>query len=189
MIPTSILLENSISIFYLKVAEDGAIDYANELFKSYASHIQPTNISHFIYDVDDMKLAKSAMAKAVKSSPFPTSFQCKITQKNGAKRWCSWEVAYGNNQYHLFGIQLFDVISITAHEYEEQQRLLEKIVWIQSHKVRKPLANIIGLVAMIGKDPSSYSEEAQVLEMLKKSSEELDEVIREITQLCDGLKS
>jgi hypothetical protein len=188
MIPASVLLENSTSVFYLKVSEEGLIEYSNEYFRSYISHIQPAKIDHFIYDVDDMKLAKSAMAKAVKSSPFPANFQCKITQKNGAKRWCSWEVAYGNGQYHLFGIQLFDVISITAHEYEEQQRLLEKIVWIHSHKVRKPLANIIGLVAMIGKDPSAYSEEAQVIKMLKESSEELDDVVREITELCHGLK-
>lgn len=186
MIPPSVLLENSLNIFYLKISENGNIQYANELFNSYASHIQPTNLSHVIYDSEDMSLAKKAMAKSVRSSPFPSSFQCRLTQKNGAKRWCTWEVAYGNNQYHLFGIQLFDVVSITAHEYEEQQRLLEKIVWIQSHKVRKPLANILGLTDLI--DKQSQGEEKDIINMLKESAKELDVVVKEITEMCDKLK-
>lgn len=188
MIPPSVLLENSLNVFYIKASEDLQIEYSNELFNSYASHIQPKNLGHFIFDDSDMSSAKKAMSKAVRSSPFPTSFQCRITQKNGAKRWCTWEVAYGNGQYHLFGIQLFDVVSITAHEYEEQQRLLEKIAWIQSHKVRKPLANILGLVDLI--DKNSFNEDDKgMLDMLKMSSQELDDVVREITEICDKLRS
>jgi nitrogen-specific signal transduction histidine kinase len=186
MIPPSVLLENSLNIFYLKISEDGEIQYANELFNSYASHIQPTTLSHIIYDSEDMELAKKAMSKAVRSSPFPSSFQCRLTQKNGAKRWCTWEVAYGNNQYHLFGIQLFDVVSITAHEYEEQQRLLEKVVWIQSHKVRKPLANILGLTYLLDKQVDG--EEKDIINMLKQSAQELDDVVKEITEMCDKLR-
>jgi hypothetical protein len=188
MIPPSVLLQNSLNVFYIKASEELEIEYSNELFNSYASHIRPKRLDHFIFDSADMEAAKSAMAKAVKSSPFPASFQCRITQKNGAKRWCTWEVAYGNGQYHLFGIQLFDVVSITAHEYEEQQRLLEKIAWIQSHKVRKPLANILGLVDLI--DKNSFNEDDKgMLDMLKMSSQELDDVVREITEICDKLRS
>lgn len=187
MIPPSVLLENSLNIFYVKASEDWSIDYSNELFNSYASHIQPKKLEHFIYDEEDKLSAKKAMHKAIGSSPFPTSFQCRITQKNGAKRWCTWEVAYGNGQYHLFGIQLFDVVSITAHEYEEQQRLLEKIAWIQSHKVRKPLANIIGLIDLMNKNADNESRD--IITMLKSSSAELDEVIREITDICDKVRS
>lgn len=188
MVPPSVLLHNSLNVFYIKASEELNIEYSNELFKSYASHIQPKKLEHFIFDDSDMALAKKAMAMAVRSSPFPTSFQCRITQKNGAKRWCTWEIAYGNGQYHLFGIQLFDVVSITAHEYEEQQRLLEKIAWIQSHKVRKPLANILGLVDLI--DKNSFSEDDKgIIEMLKMSSNELDDVVREITEICDKLRS
>jgi signal transduction histidine kinase len=188
MIPASVLLENSLNIFYIRTSEKGDLLYSNELFNSYVSHIQPKTIYHVIYFSDDIEVANKAMARASKSSPFPTSFQCRVTQKNGAKRWVTWEVAYGNGQYHFFGIQLFDVVSITAHEYEEQQRLLEKIVWIQSHKVRKPLANIIGLIELIDKSMSSENnDDKDILKMLKDSSKELDEVIREITDICDKM--
>lgn len=187
MVPASVLLENSLNIFYIRTSSSGDIIYANELFNSFASHIEPKSIKHIIYDTNDYETATKAMAKAVRSSPFPSSFQCRLAQKNGAKRWCTWEVAYGNDQYHFLGIQLFDVVSINAHEYEQQQRLLEKIVWIQSHKVRKPLANIIGLIDLIEKNSAEYNEDKDIINMLKDSSIELDKVIREITDLCDNI--
>lgn len=184
MIPPSVLLENSLNIFYIKCSEDHKIEYSNEIFTSYASHISPELLKHVITDEEDYHRAQKAMTRAVETSPFPTSFQGRVPQKNGAKRWCTWEVAYGNKQYHLFGIQLFDVVSISSHQYERQQRLLEKIGWIQSHKVRKPLANIIGLVDLIEKSKKHDQEDASVIKMLSQSAQELDDIIREITDLC-----
>lgn len=184
MIPTSVLLENSLNIFYIKCSEDHKIEYSNEIFTSYASHISPVSLKHVITEEDDYHKALKAMSRSIETSPFPTSFQGRVPQKNGAKRWCTWEVAYGNGQYHLFGIQLFDVISISSHQYERQQRLLEKISWIQSHKVRKPLANIIGLVDLMEKSKKLDEEDTAVMGMLSSSAKELDGVIREITDLC-----
>ena len=181
MIPASVLLENSLNVFYVKCDLEGDIVYTNELFSTFASHISPSSVYHFVStDVDQEKM-KSAMTKSKQTSPFPVSFQCRITQKNGAKRWSTWEVAHGRDTYHLIGIQLFDVISITAHEYEEQQRLLERIAWVQSHKVRKPLANIIALSDLISKNAND--EDKMIIKMLRDSSNELDEVIKEIVEL------
>jgi signal transduction histidine kinase len=81
----------------------------------------------------------------------------------------------------MIGIQLFDVVSITAQEYEEQQRLLEKISWVQSHKVRKPLANILALSELISKNAND--EDKLIIKMLYDSSKELDEVVKEIVEL------
>lgn len=186
MIPASVLLENSLNVFYVRCSQEGDILYANELFNSYASHISPTHIKHFIVNETDMETAKKAMAKAERDSPFPSSFQCRLVQKNGAKRWSTWEVASGDGIYHLIGIQLFDVVSITAHEYEEQQRLLERISWIQSHKVRKPLANILGLSDLISKNANE--EDKIVIKMLNDSAKELDAIIKEITDLSSNMK-
>jgi len=181
MIPASVLLENSLNLFYVRCDNEGEIEYTNQLFSTYASHIQPKNIDHFITNTDDQEEKAKAMKRAVDSSPFPSSFQCRLNQKNGAKRWSTWEVAYGRNNYHMIGIQLFDVVSITAQEYEEQQRLLEKISWVQSHKVRKPLANILALSELISKNAND--EDKMIIKMLTDSSKELDEVVKEIVEL------
>ena len=54
--------------------------------------------------------------------------------------------------------------------------------------MRKPLANILGLVDLI--DKNSFNEDDKgMLDMLKMSSQELDDVVREITEICDKLRS
>jgi len=57
---------------------------------------------------------------------------------------------------------------------------LDEIGFTQSHLVRRPLANIIGLIDMIELE---FSDERlkKICDMLKKSSNELDEVIKYIS--------
>ena len=189
MIPGNVILENSLHVFYVCCNKEGDITYSNELFNTFASHISPTNVEHFITIQEDMELLKKSMGRAVDGSPFPFSFQCRLLHKNGAKRWSTWEVAFGKDTFHLVGIQLFDVVSISSHEYEQQKRVLENIAWIQSHKVRKPLANIIALSELMAKSKDYSSEKLEVLSMLRTSSQELDGVIREIVDLCSSIKN
>ncbi|MDB5133823.1 MAG: domain S-box protein [Mucilaginibacter sp.] len=65
-------------------------------------------------------------------------------------------------------------------EIEEQNRKLSEISWIQSHIVRAPLARIMGLVNII-KDLKDEDEKRRMFEYLLLSADELDKVIREIT--------
>ncbi len=57
---------------------------------------------------------------------------------------------------------------------------LNTIGFIQSHVVRKPLANIIGLADMINEQVSDESL-SDLCEMLKKSAIELDEAVKDIS--------
>lgn len=62
----------------------------------------------------------------------------------------------------------------------EQNKRLEEYAFINAHKLRSPVANILGLINLL--DLSQLQEErSQILEHLKKSSAELDEVIRSIS--------
>lgn len=62
---------------------------------------------------------------------------------------------------------------------------LNEIGFIQSHLVRKPLANIIGLADMIQQEVSD-ERLSHLCTMLKKSSAELDEVIKDISAKTDN---
>ena len=63
----------------------------------------------------------------------------------------------------------------------QQNNQLKKIAWIQSHKIRKPVANILGLIPLF--DRNQLQEEDQVLlDHLKISTAELDSYIREIVK-------
>jgi PAS domain S-box-containing protein len=64
---------------------------------------------------------------------------------------------------------------------EEQNMQLREIAWSQSHIVRAPLARILGLTNM-ATDSNNEDLLQEILPFLKKSAEELDDVIREIVE-------
>ena len=65
---------------------------------------------------------------------------------------------------------------------EAQNKKLKKIAWTQSHVVRSPLTNIMGLAEMLKNDGASFSEKEkeEFLDHLLFSANTLDEVIRGI---------
>ncbi|TKC08883.1 PAS domain S-box protein [Pedobacter frigoris] len=65
---------------------------------------------------------------------------------------------------------------------EIQNRRLREISWIQSHKVRSPLAKILGLVALINESKTDLQAINELIPMLQLSADELDLVVKEILQ-------
>lgn len=88
----------------------------------------------------------------------------------------------------VIGVNCFlrDITQQQEHlrRIENQNERFREIAWIQSHRVRAPLASILGLVQLCKLDDSPNAE---IIPMLKKSAEALDEVIQDITNLTDDL--
>lgn len=64
---------------------------------------------------------------------------------------------------------------------ESQNDRLREIAWTQSHVIRAPLARIMGLMNLIEfQEEMDFQELKGLLKLLRKSSEELDLVIREV---------
>ncbi|WP_226389223.1 PAS domain S-box protein [Penaeicola halotolerans] len=71
---------------------------------------------------------------------------------------------------------------------ETQNTKMQEIAWIQSHKVRAPLARIMGLINMI--DEVGEIEEytiKELLQLIKSSGKEMDEIIHEIAKKADHI--
>ena len=66
-------------------------------------------------------------------------------------------------------------------------RALREISWIQSHRVRAPLASILGLVQIIGME-KDLSEQQFLLHLLKKSAHDLDEVIHDVVESANRVE-
>ena len=64
---------------------------------------------------------------------------------------------------------------------EEQNEKLREISWMQSHVVRAPLARILGLISLIKDLKANGIEKEEIMDYLEISANELDLVIREIT--------
>jgi len=81
---------------------------------------------------------------------------------------------------------LRDITESQEHLYkiEDQNKRLRQIAWIQSHRVRAPLASILGLVQLCSLDDSPNAE---IIPMLQKAAKDLDQVIMDITTLTDDL--
>ena len=65
---------------------------------------------------------------------------------------------------------------------ERQNKKLREISWVQSHVVRAPLARIMGLVQLF-KESNDCDERERMLEFLTISTNELDQAIKNITQI------
>jgi PAS domain S-box-containing protein len=70
------------------------------------------------------------------------------------------------------------------HKIENQNKRLREIAWIQSHRVRAQVASILGLTQLCDPDDSPNAE---IIPMIKKAAEDLDQVIMEITVLTEDL--
>lgn len=63
---------------------------------------------------------------------------------------------------------------------ESQNRKLKSIAWTQSHVVRAPLSRMLGIVNLIEMDAHNANDLPFLLEQLKKSANEVDDIIRDI---------
>jgi PAS domain-containing protein len=62
----------------------------------------------------------------------------------------------------------------------EQNAKLKEIAWIQSHKVRGPVSNILGLTSLLDHGSSANEHTIDILNKLKTVANELDSIIREV---------
>ncbi|MDB4925803.1 PAS domain S-box protein [Mucilaginibacter sp.] len=69
---------------------------------------------------------------------------------------------------------------------EDQNKIFREISWAQSHLVRGPLARIMGLVPMLG-SATSKAEQREILKYITLSANELDAIIREISQKSNDI--
>jgi PAS domain S-box-containing protein len=99
-----------------------------------------------------------------------------------------WHVSYTpvfNSDCEIIGIA-HNVKDITDRKQKEifinhQNQQLRQIAWIQSHELRRPVANILGLADLLKTEDLAHQQ--QVLENLYTSVNELDAKIHQIVKL------
>jgi PAS domain S-box-containing protein len=87
-------------------------------------------------------------------------------------------------------IMINDITEKLKHiqKVEEQNETLKEIAWIQSHVVRAPLARLMGIVNLIETvELDSKEELTELLSFIKISAEELDKVIRDISEKSEKI--
>ncbi len=89
----------------------------------------------------------------------------------------------GNAASHLICTKQDITARIVAEsELKKQNDILNKIAWLQAHKVRSPVATLLGLVQIFNmKDPADPLNR-EVLQYVQTTAQQLDTVIREIVE-------
>jgi signal transduction histidine kinase len=98
------------------------------------------------------------------------------------------EIKAQNHEIHAQGEEirginenLENLVRLRTAELEKKNRALEEYAFINAHKLRSPVASILGLINLLNKMPAN--EEAKpVLEHLQQSAEKLDEIVGSITK-------
>ncbi|MBB6501914.1 PAS domain S-box protein [Pedobacter cryoconitis] len=77
-------------------------------------------------------------------------------------------------------------------DYEKRllrkNKMLKEIAWNNSHEIRRPLSNILGLTELMNADPDTPPSHAEMLMMLSKSATELDDIIIKINTSLKDIK-
>ncbi len=72
---------------------------------------------------------------------------------------------------------------------EKQNEVLKEITWIQSHVVRAPLSRIMAITTLLKENDNTEEEKAFLIDTIIVSSNELDEVIKEIVSKSEKVRS
>lgn len=115
------------------------------------------------------------------------AFKIVRTEGNG-ERARHKEISFNpirNKQKEVIGISCFarDITEQYLHlqRIEKQNEQLRKIAWVQSHELRLPVANILGLSSLLDAKKCGDCSSEEVLKLMIHSTRQLDQIIRKIT--------
>jgi len=75
-------------------------------------------------------------------------------------------------------ISLIEILDQQKAQLDESSKRMSSYSFANSHKLRAPLSNILGLIQILRLDPSD-----EIFDMLQRSADDLDKVIHEINDL------
>ena len=71
-------------------------------------------------------------------------------------------------------------------EIQKQNARMKEIAWIQSHKIRSPLATILGLAGLLNLDNTTSPENEMLIKGIVEKALELDSMVKEIVNITES---
>ncbi len=180
---------NSSDNITLLIGSDLRIVYANAAAQRHA--IRMLGKEYIIGDLILSYLSEAQVNTAaehflalVKQDKKSFTFEHSIAYPDGEESWFIRRYyPVTDNNSKIIGV-VVNSVNITERKRQEMQiqkhaDALREIAKMQSHEMRRPVANIIGLTDLIDLQ-KPVAENAEVIAHLKKSTQELDELIRRI---------
>jgi PAS domain S-box-containing protein len=178
-------LLDSMSDFYLIVIDmQGNYTYVNNAFserfgfitnnfvgKTCMEDVHPEDAPEVYRVVEDCLKAPGQFRSIIIRKPV----------KGGAYATTDWDfVALKNDEGVFEGVMCIGYeVSELLDQIELKNRTIERLQFIQSHEVRKPVANILGLVDII--DTTNLDANTKfAIQRIGESAEQLDEILHDL---------
>ena len=195
---TKELLDNSILFYIIATGMDGNYSFVNQHYAGEFSHIKNDFVGqpyHITMHPDDVKTCVEVAAKCFQNPGklFPATIR-KHDGKGGYV-YTQWEYRAMFDEEHnpagifCLGYNITEYVSEgnklrnAEKEIEQKLDIIEKITFQQSHLIRSPLSNIIGLVSILDKT-SMDNNNNNICDMIVDSATQLDEVIKNIIDIA-----
>jgi len=195
---TKELLNSSILFYIITASMDGNYSYVNENYAKEFSHISNSFVgqpSYITMHPDDNNTCIEVSAKCFENPGklFPatirkhdgmgsyvyTQWEYKAMfdeQKNPAGIFC---LGYNITKYVAEELQL----KSAQEENNKNVVKIEKMIFQQSHLIRAPLSNIMGLTGILDKSVLDSST-SNICDMISESANQLDQVIKSIVNIA-----
>ena len=135
----------------------------------------------------DLKFIEDSVQKNLRSKEFRQFYFRVLTDRMTVKHiLVKGEVTRNNvGQAIMVKGTIQDVSEIRIHvqRIEQQNKRLKKIAWLQSHRMRSPVATILGLTDLLNVDDPTDPMNLEVLRNIKSLTQKLDEMIHEVDSL------
>jgi len=190
---TKELLNNSSLFYIVSIDMDEKFSYVNNRYQKRFQHLDAElKGKHYMISMhkDDVKICTEVCLKCYGSpeEAFPATIR-KHDGQNGYI-WTQWEYKALFDEkgepggIFCIGYDITDfVIEKQEHEnsksiVENKESIISKIVFSQSHLIRRPLANILGLAQLL-QTMEMDSNLRNLCNLIIESSQQLDDIIKE----------
>jgi signal transduction histidine kinase len=107
-----------------------------------------------------------------------------IQSQNHEIREQNLEIQLRGEEIRAINENLEALVSKRTAELEKKNKALEEYAFINAHKLRSPVASILGLINLLNKTPLT-GEGQSILDHLKQSTDKLDDIVNSITKLIE----
>lgn len=188
------LLNNSTLFYIISSGMDGNYSYVNETYAKTFFHLNNNFIGqpyHIIMHPEDMKSCIEVSTKCFENPEKVFPITIRKNDGKGGYIYTQWEYkAMFDDQKNPAGIFCigYNITKYVAEELKLQNaqeeivhnlKKIDKIIFQQSHLMRAPLSNIIGLTEVLDKTLLDTNTR-NVCDMISESAQQLDDVIKSI---------
>lgn len=135
----------------------------------------------------DMRFVKDSIDKNLRSRIFKEFYFRIITVQMAVKHVLvkGQVIRDGNGEPIMIKGTIQDVSELRMHmlKIEQQNRRLRKIAWVQSHRMRSPVATILGMADLFNDQQPEDPMNAEIVKNIRDLTHKLDNMIHEVDAL------